>query len=85
MCLALFTTGAFAQSAHRGHHVSATAIAISDSSSFSPFFGGFDNGFGFGGGFGGFGGWGCFDPCGGFGGWGSTTAIAHASVGGWGW
>ncbi|HXR66338.1 MAG TPA: hypothetical protein VN729_10460 [Ktedonobacteraceae bacterium] len=70
MCLALFTTGAFAQSAHRGHArfvtVSATAIAGGDN---------FWNDFGGWGGFGGFGG--CCDDFGPFFGGG---AFAHASV-----
>ena len=80
MCLALFTTGAFAQSAHHGHRggaviVNATAIAIADQDNFL-------NGFG---GFGGFGGCGCFNSC--FNPFFNNGAFAHASVrifgGGW--
>ena len=69
MCLALFTTGAFAQSAHLGHGVSATAIAVAsgnngwnDGFGISPFGGCWNNGF--------------------FGGHSAAIAIAH---GGWGW
>lgn len=70
MCLALFTTGAFAQSAHRGHigivSVNSVAVAGGDGFGFGDF-----GGFGFG--FGGFGCGCCHDF--GFGG-----AFAHASV-----
>ena len=52
MCMALFTTGAFAQNAHRGHIVSVNAVAVaSTGDSFwndFPFFGGFGCGNGFG-------------------------------------
>lgn len=79
MGLALFTTGAFAQSAHRSNGVSATAIAVA---------GGNNGGCGFGLGCGGFGGW-PFSSCGnngffpGFFGNNSTAfAAAHAGWGG---
>ena len=69
MCLALFTTGAIAQSAYRGHDVSAMAIAVA----------GGNNGWGSG-----WGGWpfGGFWNNGFFGGNSAAIAVAHA---GWGW
>ena len=73
MCLALFTTGAFAQSAYLGHGVSATAIAVAGGNH------GWNGGSGFG--------WGCGGWNNGlfpgfFGGNGTTIAVADA---GWGW
>ncbi len=78
MCLALFTTGAFAQSAFRGHGASATAIAVA---------GGNNGGCGFGWGCGGFGGWpfgGCWNSCF-FPGFfdGGSAAFAFANAGSW--
>lgn len=70
MCLALFTTGAFAQSVHRGHigvSVQTSAVAVADRG-FNHF------GFPFFGGFGGFG----FPFFGGFGG--GAFAAAHSNV-----
>lgn len=77
MCLALFTTGASAQSAHRWHHGGAiivNAVAVANAGNF-----GFDD-FGFGG-FGGFCGCGCFNGFDGA----FAQASAHIFGGGWGW